>query len=102
MVSVGLDGDEQPLRSSLRSALLEVQSYDSVYTAVTGPSRLSSSGPVAGVHDVPAAPTGLASAVLNLKGIAGLARWMLLCMTLEANLNAGEHAAATDWEHVTI
>ena len=64
LVSVGLDGDEQALRSCLRSALLEVLSDDSVYIVVTRPSWWSSSGPVAGVHDVPATPTGLSSAVL--------------------------------------
>ena len=37
LVSVGLDGDEQVLRSCLRSALLEVLSDDSVYIVVTGP-----------------------------------------------------------------
>ena len=63
LASVGLDGDEQVVRSCLRSALLEVLIDDSVYIVVTGSSWLSSSGSVAGVHDVPATPTVLSSAV---------------------------------------
>ena len=63
LASDGLDGDEQAVRSCLTSALLEVLIDDSVYIVVTGSSWLSSSGFVAGVHDVPATPTVLSSAV---------------------------------------
>ena len=52
LASDGLDGEEQAVRSCLTSALLEVLIDDRVYIVVTCSSLLSSSGPVAGVHDV--------------------------------------------------